>query len=98
MRHLPTLGAYLLALSLFLALTAPARADDSTYGTMDTGFGLLSVGRDTASMASVGAVPASAAAAPGRAGGLHPGMAASALSGLGLLVIGSGLALRRRRF
>ena len=98
MRHLPTLGAYLLALSLFLALTAPSRADDSTYGAMDTGFGLLSAGRDTASTASIADAPASVAAAPGRAGGLHPGMAASALSGLGLLVIGSGLALRRCRF
>ena len=98
MGHLRPLAAYLLALALFLTLAAPTFASDGTYGTVDTGVGLLSAGPDTARMTAVSDAPASVGAAPGRAGGLHPGIAASALSGLGLLGIGGGLTLRRRRF
>ena len=40
--------------------------------------------------------PASVAAAPGRAGGLDPAATATAVSGLGILVLSGGLVLRRR--
>ena len=39
--------------------------------------------------------PASVAGAPARAGGLQPGLVALALSGLGLLTLSGGVALRR---
>ena len=98
MGTLRPLAAYLLVLGLLLTLAAPTFASDDTYGTVDTGMGLLSAGLDAARMTAVSDAPTSVGAAPGRAGGLYPGIAASALSGLGLLAIGGGLALRRRRF
>ena len=99
---LRTLGVYLLALGLFLALAAPALAGDSTYGTLDTGASkdaviLLPAAPGPAGVAPAGSAPASAGPAPGRAGGLNPALAAAALSGLGLLLMAGGLVLRGRR-
>ncbi len=106
MLPLRPLRAYFLALSLFLALAVPALADSSVYGTVDTSTGSTSTPRDTALLlpgatspmagAPAGGTAASEAAAPGRAGGLQPALVALILSGLGGLLLSSGLAGRRR--
>jgi hypothetical protein len=43
-----------------------------------------------------GQAPSSVVPAPARAGGLDPMTAGAALSGLGMLVLGGGVAVRRR--
>ena len=88
------LGVSLLVLSLFLALAVPALADSGVYGTMDTGPGSTGTTSDTPLLLPPATSPA--AAAPGRAGGLHPTLVALILSGLGGLLLSSGLVVRRR--
>ena len=55
-----------------------------------------SAGVPSAAVVPSGAVPASVAATPARAGGLDPAATAMGFTGLGLVVMSGGLALRRR--
>ena len=105
MLPLRPLGVSLLALSLFLALAVPALADSGAYGTVDIGTGSTGTTRDTPLLLPPATIPAagatagaaaSEAAAPGRAGGLQPALVALILSGLGGLLLSSGLVVRRR--
>ena len=103
-----TIGTALLAGGLFLALAGPALAGDMGPGqapmgkdgapmTAGVGPGAAPAGMaPSAGPAPGGMAPSSVMPAPARAGGLDPMTAGAALSGLGMLVLGGGLALRRR--
>jgi hypothetical protein len=61
----------------------------------------MPVGKDGGPMPSGGSpaggpMPSSVVPSPARAGGLDPATAGAALSGLGMLVLGGGFAVRRR--
>ncbi|HLI27256.1 MAG TPA: hypothetical protein VKZ60_09305 [Chloroflexota bacterium] len=77
------------------AAVQPAGKDGVPY-TAQVAPGKDGVPYTATSSAPSGVAPASVVAAPARAGGLVPGVVATAFGSLGLLAVGGGLALRRR--
>jgi hypothetical protein len=97
-----------LAGGLFVSLAVPAMAGDmgplSTAPASGAPAAQMPAGKDGGPMQSggspagspAGPAPSSVVPAPARAGGLDPMTAGAALSGLGMLVLGGGVAVRRR--
>jgi hypothetical protein len=102
------IGTLVLAGGLFVSLAVPAMAGDmgpsSTAPASGAPAAQMPAGKDGGPMQSggspagspAGQAPSSVMPAPARAGGLDPTIAGAALSGLGMLVLGGGVAVRRR--
>ena len=102
------MGTLAVAGGLFVGLAVPALAGDmgpsSTTGGAGAPAAQMPAGKDGGPMPSSvspaggpsGPAPSSVVPAPARAGGLDPATAGAALSGLGMLVLGGGFAVRRR--
>jgi hypothetical protein len=104
------IGTLALAAGLFVGLALPALAggemgasDMAPAGSAPAA--QMPAGKDGGPMPSsaspaggspAGQAPSSVVSAPARAGGLDPATAGAALSGLGMLVLGGGVAVRRR--
>jgi hypothetical protein len=88
---LKVLAPCLLAVAMFLVLAIPAGADGGMAGGGPAG-----MAGAPAAGGPMGQAPASVAGAPARAGGLDGLASGLALSGLGLLVVGSALVVSRR--
>src|SRR5947208_16737354 len=74
---------------------APQTSVGKDGGPMPSG-GLPAGGAPSSGGSPAGGAPSSVVAGPARAGGLDPMTAGAALSGLGMLVLGGGVAVRRR--
>lgn len=89
------IGGSMVALGLFVGVSSAALAGADTGGPMPVG------GKDggmaPSGMAPSGPAPASVAGAPGRAGGLDPTLLGTLLGSTGLLTLGGGLVLQRKR-
>ena len=102
------MGTLAVAGGLFVGLAVPAMAGDMGPSSAGPAGGAPSaqmpMGKDGGPMTSggspaggpSGAAPSSVVPSPARAGGLDPATAGAALSGLGMLVLGGGFAVRRR--
>ena len=91
MQLLKVLAPCLVAVAMFIVLAVPAGAD----GGMTSG-GPAGVAGAPAAGSPMGPAPASVAGAPARAGGLDGLASGLAISGLGLLLVGSALVMNRR--